>query len=976
MSLEPGTQIGQYRVERRLGGGGMGEVYLARDSRLDRLVAIKFLAAPSDVQGRRRLLREARAAASLDHPNICAVYEVGSDAVGGDFIAMQYVEGDTLATRLRKGRMRPDEALNLGAQIAEALMAAHRRGMVHRDLKPQNIILTPSGAAKLLDFGLATYAPLTPGAANAATTSQVTDPHTVVGTPGYMAPEQIRNEPADFRSDVFALGSVLYECLTGHRAFPGATTAETLGNVLHVDPPAVSNALPELGPAYDVLCARLLHKFPDERFQSAEEVLGAIRGLTPSARFSASSAAIPARRRPIRPRVAAAIAAAAVVVGAYIWWPRTSVLPQAPREAATWYDAGVEAMRDGTYAAARAAFTAAIGAFHDYPQAYWRLAEAHIALDDEKSAGDALVQAGRLVPNRTRLDAEDSLRYDAAAAAAVRQREDALNAYRQLADRRPNDAGRWIDLGRAQEVAGHRPEAVAAYEKAVAVDGLSPAARLRLGVLQTRTGRTAEGLASIDQALEQYRRLGKTEGEAEALLQKGLARLPSGKPDEVRAIFEQVIQLAAGARYPAQRVGAQFGLAKIAYSGGQATQAEELAKRAVADATTASLPTLAASGLIDIGGFLLGKGLFDQAEAKLAQGVSMAAERGATRTENRGKLNQASVRIQQERPDDAVSLATAPAEYFKKTGETGLLMDADLILSRAYEALGQLDKASALSDEAYAFARKAGNNARMGFALENRAGQLEKQGRLPEAAGVRQQIVDFHRSINDKSSLPKDLTNLAENLILLGRVPEALPLLQEMEQMIGRGEELSIERRARLAQLKLLIAVTECRWKDVEPLAESVRAAAPQKKPDGLPLSAPAGWARILSEFAAAQQGRSKTDPIAISKWPGAADNGADRREWGYWSAHILLLRNQPGLAAEVIKTTYDDPLTRANPELSWRLAAVQEEAERRAPRPENGASIPAQAKAIVDQIKAAWAGATKNYLARPDLAALMKTVR
>jgi serine/threonine protein kinase len=225
MGLELGSRVAQYRLERRLGAGGMGEVYLARDTRLDRLVAIKFLTAPSDEQSRRRLLKEARSVAGLDHAGICAVYEVGTDPGGSDFIAMQYIEGETLATRLRRGRLRPDEALSLGSHICDALIAAHRHGIVHRDLKPHNIIVTPAGLPKLLDFGLATRVATTSAAANAATASEVFDPNVVMGTPGYMAPEQIINEPADFSTDVFAIGCASMNVHRPSRV-RGATNAE------------------------------------------------------------------------------------------------------------------------------------------------------------------------------------------------------------------------------------------------------------------------------------------------------------------------------------------------------------------------------------------------------------------------------------------------------------------------------------------------------------------------------------------------------------------------------------------------------------------------------------------------------------------------------------------------------------------------------------------------------------------------------
>ncbi len=281
-SWEPGAELGHYRIVRLLGRGGMGDVYLARDLTLERDVAIKVLSAgrgdPDD--GRKCLLREGQAVAALDHPNICAIYEVAGAPDGSTFIVMQYVEGETLAATLLRGPMTVRDALVLGAQITEALSAAHRRGIVHRDLKPQNIIVTPSGRPKLLDFGLAKVVLPSTLSSDASTRSMETVAGIVKGTPAYMSPEQIQQRTIDGRCDLFALGAVLFECLTGHRAFDGANALEIFGQILHVHPPPVSRLRAGLNERHDELCRRLLAKDAADRFQSADEVTGALRLLT------------------------------------------------------------------------------------------------------------------------------------------------------------------------------------------------------------------------------------------------------------------------------------------------------------------------------------------------------------------------------------------------------------------------------------------------------------------------------------------------------------------------------------------------------------------------------------------------------------------------------------------------------------------------------------------------------------------------
>jgi eukaryotic-like serine/threonine-protein kinase len=281
MPLPAGTKFGPYEIVAPLGAGGMGEVYRARDTRLDRSVAIKILPAhlSSDPTAKQRFEREARAISSLNHANVCTLYDVGEQD-GTDYLVMEFLEGETLAERLTKGALPTAHVLRYGIEICEGLERAHRSGVVHRDLKPGNVMLTKSGA-KLMDFGLAKAAEpavaLTPSSvtisvASPAAGQALTAEGTVVGTFQYMSPEQVEGKEADQRSDVFALGAVLYEMATGKRAFEGKTAASVIGAILEREPAPISSVQPASPVGLDRVVKTCLAKDPDERFQSVHDV--------------------------------------------------------------------------------------------------------------------------------------------------------------------------------------------------------------------------------------------------------------------------------------------------------------------------------------------------------------------------------------------------------------------------------------------------------------------------------------------------------------------------------------------------------------------------------------------------------------------------------------------------------------------------------------------------------------------------------
>src|SRR6516164_8641870 len=289
MGLTAGTILGQYEIRSPLGAGGMGEVYRAHDTRLDRDVAIKVLPEylTTDPERLRRFEQEARATAALNHPNILAVYQMATDN-GISYLVEEMLEGETLRERLRRGPIPLRKAIDYAVQIAHGLAAAHDRGIVHRDLKPENLFITKDGRVKILDFGLARLSPKDASGLE-ATQPLGTEPGMVMGTAGYMSPEQVRGLTADHRSDIFALGTILYEMVTGKQTFRKPTSAETMTSILNEDPPSISQLAPSVPPGLQRVVHRCLEKHPEQRFQSASDLAFALEALSDSALSSVSA---------------------------------------------------------------------------------------------------------------------------------------------------------------------------------------------------------------------------------------------------------------------------------------------------------------------------------------------------------------------------------------------------------------------------------------------------------------------------------------------------------------------------------------------------------------------------------------------------------------------------------------------------------------------------------------------------------------
>ena len=323
MNLTSGTKLGPYEIVSLLGAGGMGEVYRARDSRLKRDVAIKILpeGLARDADRLRRFEQEALATAALNHPNILAVFDIGTGE-GSPYVVSELLEGETLRERLRGGPLAVRKALDYALQAAHGLAAAHEKGIIHRDLKPENLFVTKDGRLKILDFGLAKLTQSESGPQTSLqTVSHGTEAGMVLGTAGYMSPEQVRGQVLDARSDIFSFGAILYEMLSGKRAFHGDTAADTMSAILKEDPPELNETNRNVSPALERIVQHCLEKNPEARFHSASDIafdlehLSGVSGST--TRVQAAGVAQPSHK--LRTGIAAGLGLALVMLGLG-WW--------------------------------------------------------------------------------------------------------------------------------------------------------------------------------------------------------------------------------------------------------------------------------------------------------------------------------------------------------------------------------------------------------------------------------------------------------------------------------------------------------------------------------------------------------------------------------------------------------------------------------------------------------------------------------
>jgi serine/threonine protein kinase/Tfp pilus assembly protein PilF len=858
MGMSSGMRLGPYEILSFLGAGGMGEVYQARDTRLERIVAIKVLPShlSSDPDLKARFQCEARSISGLQHASICVLYDIGNQD-GIDFLVMEYLEGETLQVVLERGPLPLGQVLATGIQIANALEKAHLHGIIHRDLKPGNIMLTKAGA-KLMDFGLAKMHAFTanqPAARSAIATisspaSPITVMGSVIGTVQYMSPEQIQGKEIDARSDIFSLGAVLYEAVTGQRPFAGATVLEIGANILRDEPIAPSRINLLLPAKLEFVILKALAKQRDQRYQSARELLDDLCAIDELEQTRTAvkqdSVSLPARvgsasktlsdlsRLLQRPRIPIAYMVMAVIVVASASWLGLRLLRPGrhypPAEAQHWYDVGTSALRDGAYYQAGKSLEQAIAADDAFLLAHARLAESLVEMDRADKAKDELLRVA--AAGRSTLSKLDSLYVEAVTATAQHQFGRAIELYQQIAGLAPESDKTYVlvDLGRAYEKNEDLKKARQAYREAAEQNPQYATAFLHLGILYGREHELDRAVASFDKAETIYQAQGTVEGRAEVAFQRGALFNQLNQLRDAKATLERALTLARADDNKSQEIKTLLQLSSVAVDAGETGRATLYAREAVELAQKTGMENLMSRGLVDLGNAFLVIGQYGEAEKYYVQALDAAQRNKAPRNEARARMSLASLRVQQNNADEAFRYLEPALAFYRQGGyrtETSLGL---ALLARANQEKGDYATALQANEQLLKLAQEATEQSEIAFSQTEVASALALEERYPEALAHLEQAYGLYKELGVQRGAAYNLQARGNNLLQLGHFAETQHLLDEASALAERPDgypDLSITVNLTRAEMALI----EDHFADARARAEKVLAAAGTKFP-------------------------------------------------------------------------------------------------------------------------------------------------
>jgi len=845
----------------------MGAVYLAEDLHLARRVAVKFLTS-TDRHYRARFIREARAVSALNHPNIAMVHDYGETPEGQPFIVMEFVKGKSLSELLEEG-LTLRRSVEIVSSIAEALGEAHEQGIVHRDIKPSNVLISERGHVKVLDFGLVKhlFEPPTSGVDLDAQTiySTQTRSDVIVGTPLYLSPEQATGKQIDGRSDLFALGALLYECLTGQSAFSGGSVLEIGAQIIHITPPPPSKINPHVPPALDRITLKALEKKLDARYQTAGELLKDLK--TAAATLSGNGVPVASKSAKAtegfqratnafatltmslrRQRFSLfSVIPAFIVAGLLIWalihfWPRTYYQPSAA--ALHWYDQGTDNLHNGAYYQASKALSQAIELDGKFALARARLAQAWTELDYTDRAKDELL-AVTTITGRSTLSPRDALYLDAITATVTRRFGDAVKAYTQIAQLTPGESPIYVDLGQAYENDGQPDKALENYLKAIELNGGQYAtAYLRAGIVYNRKGDAKNANAMFDEAERLYRAASNNEGLNEVFRQRGIFFRTTGKYEDARTQFQQSLDAARAMGNEAQQITSLIDLSNLASQRGLFAEAESYAQQAVTFAQQKQLENLTASGLLELGNAFSARGDVQKAEQYFNQAIQFARANKGRLQEHRGMSNLGGLYIQTLRIDEGLRMVQQALDFFEEENypriagtclsqigrgyrRKGDYAAAQQALNRKMELANQSNSQPAIADayvefgalrleeekyplalEQYDNALKiyqgVGNNFRIAFANANRAKLLVRLGRFDEAKQLLDQVFNITNEVkgNFLQLVPELHLVQAELSLGQGDLAQATAASNEAIKTGGPKSEVSIQAQYLLGLVK------------------------------------------------------------------------------------------------------------------------------------------------------------------------------
>jgi len=977
-----GQTISHYRIISKLGEGGMGIVYVAEDTVLGRLVAIKTLTdgGLGRQHFRTRFLREARAISALSHANIATIYDYGETPDGDPYIVMEFVRGETLATLIREHKLTLERAVEIVIDVARALSEAHRHGIVHRDIKPSNIAITETGQVKVLDFGLAKQ--VEPDSDNDSTQTRE---GVMLGTPKYLSPEQAMGVSVDARSDLFSLGSVLYECVTGRPPFGGSSPVEICARVIRDDPAPPSSLNPLVLPDLDRISLKSLAKKPDERYQSAELCIEDLRAaeqlLKNRTSMHDNGAFVPTpnrttsiwqglrRRMPTNwPALLIASFVTLAVVTAIVAWRNSRPKAFRPEDSAqALYDQGVRAMHQGAFFRASKNLEQVVSEQESFALGHARLAEAYAELDSSDKAMSQLLQATQLVPDPTSLDTVDRLKLQAVTEVVNRNFPKAVELYRSLVEdtsaaQKPQAL---IDLGRAYQKNDQPEMALQNYLEAAQLDPTYAAAFVNSGVIYGRLQRWAEADAAFDKASKLFDTNNEIEGQAEIALQKAVILTQQGKVSEAEEQLRKALQKSIALEHQDKHIRVLLNLSNNAITAGKLSLAKEYSSEALALAQQNRMENLTIQGLVDIGNRYLVQGKYDEAEKYFRDALNLAQRYKAERGEARANLSLASLKTHQNEPEAVREYSSRALTFFKRGGYRKELSQAYVILGHALDQTGAYDAALAAFKEQLDAALQANDSQQIAWAKEGSAVVLNHLQRYPEALTQFQDQYEIVKRLGSNAVAGYAAMNIGTMNWQLGNYDTATNKIDEALKIAEGGPDSLKELQAWTRVSKAQMLLSRLDYKAA--IEESRRALEVAGKATHIIIQATStlGLAETLSGATASgvnncaravELARSLKDPLPLSR--------------------ALLALAQAEVNAKKFRDALRDSV-QVQPQFAaakqhdceWRALLIQAQANSGLADRHPSFDLANRASAVLASLEQDWGNANyQTYLARPDI--------